>query len=36
VVHVGELIDRSPTNHLDLRQRLAKTSAGPFLPYDLA
>jgi hypothetical protein len=36
VVHVGELIDRSPTNHLDLRRRLAKTSAGPFLPYDLA
>jgi hypothetical protein len=33
VVHVGELLDGRPTNHLDLRKTLAKTKAGPFLCY---
>jgi hypothetical protein len=36
VVHMGELLDRKPTNHLDLRRDLAKTRAGAFLPYDIA
>jgi hypothetical protein len=32
-VHVGELLDGKPTNHLDLRKPLAKTKAGEFLYY---
>lgn len=36
VVHMGELMGGDPTNHLDLRRTLAKTSAGDFLYYKLA
>jgi len=36
VVHMGELLGGDPTNHLDLRKKLAKTSAGDFLYYKLA
>jgi hypothetical protein len=32
VVHMGELLDGKPTNHLDLRKALAKKAAA-FLPY---
>ena len=32
-VHVGELLDGKPTNHLDLRKPLAKTTAKEFLYY---
>lgn len=32
-VHVGELLDGKPTNHLDMRKRLAKTKASEFLYY---
>jgi hypothetical protein len=32
-VHMGELLDGRPTNHLDLRKGLAKTAAGGFLYY---
>jgi hypothetical protein len=32
VVHMGELLDGKPTNHLDMRKSLAKRAAG-FLPY---
>lgn len=33
VVHMGELLDGKPTNHLDLRKQLAKTKANDFLYY---
>lgn len=33
VVHLGELLDGKPTNHLDLRQDLARTKAKEFLHY---
>jgi len=33
IVHMGELVGGNPTNHLDLRKKLAKTSAGAFLYY---
>ncbi len=33
VVHMGELVGGDPTNHLDLRKKLAKTPAGDFLYY---
>lgn len=33
VIHVGELADKKPTNHLDLRAQLAKTPARGFLYY---
>ena len=33
IVHVGELLDGKPTNHLDLRKTLAKTKAANFLCY---
>lgn len=33
IVHIGELLDGKSTNHLDLRKKLAKTSAKPFLYY---
>ena len=33
VVHVGELLDGKPTNHLDMRKRLAKTKAAESLCY---
>jgi len=33
IVHVGELVDGKPTNHLDLHKKLSKTPAGPFLHY---
>lgn len=33
IVHMGELLDGKPTNHLDLRKVLAKTSAREFLYY---
>ena len=32
-VHMGELLDGKPTNHLDLRKRLAKTASAEFLYY---
>jgi len=32
-VHVGELLDGKPTNHLDMRKTLAKTKASDFLCY---
>jgi hypothetical protein len=32
-VHVGELFDGKPTNHLDLRKKLAKSKASKFLYY---
>jgi hypothetical protein len=32
-VHMGELLDGKPTNHLDLRKRLAKTGSAEFLYY---
>lgn len=35
VVHMGELLGGEPTNHLDLRKKLAKTSAAAFLYYKL-
>jgi hypothetical protein len=35
IVHMGELVGGDPTNHLDLRKKLAKTSAGDFLYYKL-
>jgi hypothetical protein len=35
VVHMGELLDGKPTNHLDLRRELAKTSAKRYLYYDV-
>jgi hypothetical protein len=34
VVHMGELLDGKPTNHLDLRRGLAK-SAKRYLYYDV-
>jgi hypothetical protein len=36
VVHMGELLDGKPTNHLDLRKTLAKTKAGKFIYYRVA
>jgi hypothetical protein len=33
IVHVGELLDGKPTNHLDMRKVLAKTRASEFLHY---
>jgi hypothetical protein len=33
MVHMGELLDGKPTNHLDLRKALNKTSARDFLYY---
>jgi hypothetical protein len=35
VVHLIELADGKPTNHLDLRKNLAKTAARDFLYYDV-
>jgi hypothetical protein len=35
-VHMGELLDGKPTNHLDLRKPLAKTAAKEFLYYTVA
>ena len=35
-VHMGELLDGKPTNHLDMRKPLAKTKAGSFLCYQIA
>lgn len=35
-VHMGELLDGKPTNHLDLRRGLAKTKASKFLYYKVA
>jgi len=32
-VHMGELLDGKPTNHLDMRKALAKSSAKEFLCY---
>lgn len=34
-VHMGELLDGKPTNHLDLRKPLAKTKAAEFLCYSV-
>ena len=34
-VHMGELLDGKPTNHLDLRKVLARTKASAFLYYDI-
>ena len=36
VVHMSELVGGDPTNHLDLRKKLAKTPAAAFLYYKLA
>lgn len=36
VVHVGELLDGKPTNHMDLRKTLAKGKATDFLYYTVA
>ena len=36
VVHMGELLDSTVTNHLDLRQTLAKTIADQYLYYTIA
>ncbi len=33
VVHMGELLDGTPTNHLDLRKKLARSRASDFLYY---
>jgi hypothetical protein len=33
IVHMGELLGGDPTNHLDLRKKLAATAAGQFLYY---
>jgi len=33
VVHIGELLSGQPTNHLDLRKKLSKGKAAPFLYY---
>jgi hypothetical protein len=33
VVHMGELLNGKPTNHLDLRKQLAKGAAKPYLYY---
>ena len=35
-VHMGELLDGKPTNHLDLRKPLAKTKASEFLYYTVS
>ena len=35
VVHMGELLNSTVTNHLDLRRTLAKSVAGPFLYYSI-
>jgi hypothetical protein len=35
-VHMGELLDGKPTNHLDMRKVLAKSSAKHFLYYTVA
>jgi hypothetical protein len=35
-VHMGELLDGKPTNHLDLRKPLAKSPAAGFLYYTVA
>lgn len=35
LVHMGELLDGKPTNHLDLRKKLAKTRARDFLYYSV-
>jgi hypothetical protein len=34
-VHIGELLDGKPTNHLDLRKSLAQTKAADFLYYTI-
>jgi hypothetical protein len=36
IVHMIELADGKPTNHLDLRKKLAKTRAREFLYYEIA
>jgi hypothetical protein len=36
VVHMIELADGKPTDHLDMRKTLAKTAARVFLYYDIA
>jgi hypothetical protein len=35
IVHMGELAGGKPTNHLDLRKKLAKTAAKEFLYYNI-
>jgi hypothetical protein len=35
LVHIGELLDGRPTNHLDLRKQLAKGKAAPYLYYSV-
>ena len=36
VVHMGELLDGKPTNHLDMRKKLNGTKAGEFLCYKIS
>ena len=33
VVHMGELLDGKPTNHMDLRKKLGKGKSAPYLYY---
>jgi len=35
IVHIGELLNGQPTNHLDLRKKLSKGKAAPFLYYNV-
>jgi hypothetical protein len=35
IIHVGELLDGKPTNHLDMRKTLVKSKAGEFLCYTI-
>lgn len=35
IVHMGELLGGTPTNHFDLRKKLAKSAASDFLYYTL-
>jgi hypothetical protein len=33
LIHIGELLDGKPTNHLDLRKMIAKGRGEPYLYY---
>jgi hypothetical protein len=35
-VHMGELVDGKPTNHLDIHKVLSRTKASEFLYYAVA
>jgi hypothetical protein len=36
MVHLGELLNGTPTNHLDLARKLSKGKAKPYLYYRVA